>query len=179
MIENCLNSQWNSPSTAASLSMNNRKDQLKTSEQANKQKNRERTRWWRSRWTWGTSLSMDTSGTQFQTQKCLQNTSWEQTGVPDQQNLTQNLEDEGTMGKNRSVSRTRPALGRWGNWSRGPNPHMGAIVWIRGETFKAESETADLWQPKWNKNQTILSAAIHTPGRDAGPLEGAVAGAEV
>ena len=24
------------------------------------------------------------------------------------------------------------------------------------------SETADLWQPKWNENQTVLAAAIHT-----------------
>ena len=42
--------------------------------------------------------------------------------------------------------------------------------------FKAESETADLWQPKWNENQTVLAAAIHTPDRDAGPPEGAAAG---
>ena len=34
-------------------------------------------------------------------------------------------------------------------------------------TFKAESETADLWQPKWNKNQTVLVVAIHTLERDA------------
>ena len=33
---------------------------------------------------WNTSLSMDTSGIHLQTQKCLLNTSWEQTGVPDQ-----------------------------------------------------------------------------------------------
>ena len=42
--------------------------------------------------------------------------------------------------------------------------------------IKAESEKADLWQPKWNENQTVLAAAIHTLDRDAGPLEGAVAG---
>ena len=47
-------------------------------------KSRDRTRWWRSRWTWSTSLSTDTSGTHLQTQKCMQNTSWKQTGVPDQ-----------------------------------------------------------------------------------------------
>ena len=41
-------------------------------------------RWRRSRWTWGASLSMDTPGTHLQTQKCMQNTCWEQTGVPDQ-----------------------------------------------------------------------------------------------
>ena len=39
-----------------------------------------------------------------------------------------------------------------------------------------ESESADLWQPKWNENQAVLAAAIHTPDRDSGPLEGAVAG---
>ena len=37
------------------------------------------------------------------------------------------------------------------------------------ETFKAESETADLWQPKWNENQAVFAAAIHTQ-------DGAVAG---
>ena len=41
--------------------------------------------------------------------------------------------------------------------------------------FKAEGETADLWQPKWNENQTVFAPAIHTPDRDAGPLEGTVA----
>ena len=30
------------------------------------------------------------------------------------------------------------------------NSHIGAIVRVRGQTFKAERETADLWQPKWN-----------------------------
>ena len=42
-----------------------------------------------------------------------------------------------------------------GVWS----PHQGN--WVRGETFKAESETADLWLPKWNENQTVLAKAIH------------------
>ena len=57
-----------------------------------------------------------------------------------------------------------------------PYPHQGAIVWVRWETFKAESETADLWQPKTNENQRVLAAAIHTPDSDAGPLECAAAG---
>ena len=39
----------------------------------------------RSWWTWNTSLSTDTSGIHLQTQKCMQNTSWEWTGVHDQQ----------------------------------------------------------------------------------------------
>ena len=42
--------------------------------------------------------------------------------------------------------------------------------------LSAESETADVWQPKWNENQTVLAAAIHTPDRDVDPLEGAAVG---
>ena len=38
------------------------------------------------------------------------------------------------------------------------------------------SEITHLWQPKWNENQTVLVAAMHTLDRDAGPLEGAAAG---
>ena len=56
-----------------------------------------------------------------------------------------------------------------GALKQGSNSPIGAIVWVRGETFQAESETADLWQPKWNENQTVLAAAI-------GTLDGAVAG---
>ena len=63
-----------------------------------------------------------------------------------------------------------------GGTEAGSDPHIGAIVSVRGETFKAESETADLWQPKWNENQAVLAAAIHTPDRDTGPLEEAIAG---
>ena len=65
---------------------------------------------------------------------------------------------------------------RWvGELRQGSDPHIGAIVWVRGETFKAESETADLWQHKWDENQTVLAAAIHTPDRNTGPLEGSEA----
>ena len=56
------------------------------------------------------------------------------------------------------------------------DPHIRAMVRIRGEIFKAESETGDLWQPKWNENQTVLAAAIHIMDRNVGPLEGAAAG---
>ena len=47
--------------------------------------------------------------------------------------------------------------------------HTGAIVWGRGETLKAESEAGDLWQTKWNKNQTVLAAAICKLDMEAGP----------
>ena len=56
------------------------------------------------------------------------------------------------------------------------NPHSRATVRVRGATFKAKSKTDDLWQPKWNENQTVLAAAIHTPDRDIDPLEGTAAG---
>ena len=36
-------------------------------------------------------------------------------------------QDKGTMGRNRSVSRTGPALSRWGNSSRGPIPTSGQL----------------------------------------------------
>ena len=63
-----------------------------------------------------------------------------------------------------------------GNWSRGPISTLGQLVWVRGETFKDESETADQWQPEWNENQAVLATAIQTPGRAAGPQEGTEAG---
>ena len=54
------------------------------------------------------------------------------------------------------------------------SPHQGNC--LSQETFKTESETANLWQPKWNENQTVLATAIHTPDRDTIPLELSVAG---
>ena len=63
-----------------------------------------------------------------------------------------------------------------GEQKQGSDPHVMAIVSVRGETFNADSDRADLWQPKWNENQTVLAAAIHTPDRDVDPLEGATAG---
>ena len=53
------------------------------------------------------------------------------------------------------------------------SPHRGNCL-RQGETVKAESETADLWQPKWNENPAGLATAIHTYPRD--PLENAAAG---
>ena len=119
-----------------------------------------------SRWTWNTSLSTDTSGIYLQTQKCMENTSWELIGVPHQQK--------------RIYRPTQNSVG-WRNWGGGgarwlvgldlllagggteagvQSPHRG--IWVKGETFTAERETADLWQPKWNENQTVLTAATCT-----------------
>ena len=55
------------------------------------------------------------------------------------------------------------------------SPQRGNYLSQR-RNIKAESETAHLWQPKWNENQTVLAEAIHMLGRNAGPLKGAVAG---
>ena len=63
-----------------------------------------------------------------------------------------------------------------GELKQGSDPHSGAVVRVKGETFKSESETTDLWQPKWNENQTVLAAAIRTPEKDTGPLKGTMSG---
>ena len=39
------------------------------------------------------------------------------------------------------------------------SPHWGNCL-SQMTTFKAGSETADLWQPKWNENQTVLATAL-------------------
>ena len=54
--------------------------------------------------------------------------------------------------------------------------HIRAIVRVREDTSKAESETVDLWQPKWNENQTGLATDMHTPDRDSSLLAGMAAG---
>ena len=63
-----------------------------------------------------------------------------------------------------------------GELSRDPIPTSEQLSESeKKETFKAESETADLWQPKGNEKETVLVTAIQTPDREKGPLEGAVA----
>ena len=46
-----------------------------------------------------------------------------------------------------------------GELKKGSDPTVGQL--------SAESETADVWQPKWNENQIVLAAAIHMLGRKA------------
>ena len=60
--------------------------------------------------------------------------------------------------------------------SGGSDPHIWGLSESEEKHLRLKRETADLWQPKWNENQTVLAAAIHTPDRDTGPLEGAAAG---
>ena len=127
-----------------------------------------RTRRRRSRWTWSTSLSIDTSGIHLQTQMCMQNTSWKQTGVPYQwkriHRTTQNSVGQRNKREKQECYWDWTCPRKVGELKQGPDPHIGATVWVRGETFKAESETADLWQPKWNENQSLPQPQIHQTG---------------
>ena len=84
------------------------------------------------------------------------------------------MKELGGGGDDRSVRRTGPALLDGRTEIGVQSPHWGNVL-VRGETFKAEKETAGLWQPKWNENQAVLAAAVHTLNRNAGPLEGAAA----
>ena len=61
----------------------------------------------RSWWIWNTCLSTDTSGIHFQTQKCMQNISWEWTGVHDQQK---------GMYRPTHKSRSSPEPLQWVHW---------------------------------------------------------------
>ena len=80
-------------------------------------------------------------------------------------------QDEGTRGGNRSISRRGHGLGRWRNRSRGPTPSVGQLS---ESEEKHLSETAGLWQPRRNENQTVLAAAYiyragtRSPGRGSG-----------
>ena len=47
-------------------------------------------------------------------------------------------------------------------------PHWGQLSESE-ETFKAEREIADLWQPKWNENYIVPATTIHSPDRDTVP----------
>ena len=105
-------------------------------------------RWWRSRWMWNTSLSTDASRIYLHMQKILQK-NWWQTGVPDHQKgifkSTQNLVGQRKEGKKKRVSRTGPALRRWGNWSRGQIPTTGRLFATEEKRLSLlESAAADL-----------------------------------
>ena len=139
---------------------------------------RERTRWWRIGWTECLSLHGYIRSTPSDTEVHAEHQLRPDRGTWPAEKKIRNHAKLGRMkelGKNSRVGRTGPALGRWGNWSRGLIPTWGQLSDQR-RNIKAESETAELWQPKWKENETVLDAAIHTLDRDTGALEGAVAG---
>ena len=61
-----------------------------------------------------------------------------------------------------------PSVGG-GTESEGPIPTEGQLSESEEKHLRLRVKTADLWQPKWNENQTVLAAAIRTPDRDARP----------
>ena len=63
-----------------------------------------------------------------------------------------------------------------GELKQGSDPHSRAIVCVRGETFKAESETADLWQSLNGMKIRQSFPQPHMLDRDAGSLEDTAAG---
>ena len=123
-------SDWTELNWTSIITLKKKKKKIKYSLQdyaltsKHQKRSRKTLRLWRSRCMWSISVFMDTTGMHLQTQKCIQNTSWECAGVPDQQkefiDPHKTQYDEGTRVKNRS--KTGPALGKWGNWSRGPIP---------------------------------------------------------
>ena len=62
-----------------------------------------------------------------------------------------------------------------GELKQGSNPHIGAIE-SEEKHLSLRAKQLICGIPKWNENQTVLAAAIHMPGRNAGLLEGAMAG---
>ena len=79
------------------------------------------TRWQKSRRMWSTSLSMDTSGIHLLTQKCLQNTSWEWSGVPGHQRRIYRTMQNSVGFPNSSVSK-EPT---WNAGDSGSIPELG------------------------------------------------------
>ena len=64
-----------------------------------------------------------------------------------------------------------------GELKQGSDTHIGAIVWTEEKHLR--QTVRQLIYDNLNGmriTQTILAAAIHTPDRDASPLEGAVTG---
>ena len=132
-------------------------------------KPRERTRRWRSRWGWSISLFTDVSGIHLHTELHAEHQLRADRGKwPEKKNIYNHAKLSTTKelgGKTGVLAGLhQPSAG--GELKQQSDSQIGAIVWVRGETFKVGSETADLWQPKWNKNQTVLVAVIHTPERD-------------
>ena len=119
---------------------------------------------------WSTALSVNTSAVHLQTQKILQNTSWEWAGVFDHQEgiysstqITVGWRKE--LGERR-VIRTGHVPGGWGTWSRDQIPTSGQLFRTEEKHLRLlESAAAHVWQSEWNENHTIFLTALHTLDR--------------
>ena len=82
-------------------------------------------------------------------------------------------QDEGTRRKNRSVSRTGPALGRWGNRNRGLIPTSGQLSESEEKHLRLRVKQLICGSLNGMRiTQTILVATFCTSDRDMSPLEG-------
>ena len=128
-------------------------------------------RWQRSRWMWSASLSMNASGIHLQTLKILQNTSWEQAGVPLHQKriyrmMQNSVEQRKEAGKKRRVSRT------------GSVPEAGVRSPHRGNCLEQKWSIWGCWisswpvtvQMEWESHSRVYL------DRDTSSLESAAAG---
>ena len=139
----------------------------------------EMNRWQNSSWTWSTFLSTDTSGIHLQTQKCLQNTSWDLTGVHDQwegiYRTTKFSRMKELGGGGRSVNRPGPALGGWENWSRCPIPTWEQLSGSEEKYFRVRVKQLICGGLNGMRIRQSLPQS-HTTDRDTGPLEGKAVG---
>ena len=133
-------------------------------------------RWWKSRCTWSTSFSTDTSGIHLQTQKILRNTSWEPDHKKRIYRTTQHSVRQRKEGKNKKSEKNWICSWGWGT-------EAGTELHGR-ETFVTEVKHWGCWRVKQlicvslngvRITQSILATATHTPDRDASPLESAAA----
>ena len=69
-----------------------------------------------------------------------------------------------------SFSRTEPALGAWGNRNRGPIPTSEQLSESEEKHLRLTVKELICGSLNGMRNKTVLAAAIHTTGRDAGPL---------
>ena len=109
---------------------------------------------WDPRWRKSTSLSTDTSGIHLQTQKILQNTSWEPDHWKRIYRTRQHSAGQRKEGKKR---------GEWVELDlhlglgteAGTEVHGRANICDRGEALRLlESEAADQWESEWNEDHT-------------------------
>ena len=69
-----------------------------------------------------------------------------------------------------------PLGGGWGNRNKGPIPTSGQLSESEEKNLRLTVKELNCGSLNGMRNQTVLAADIHTPGRDTVPLESAVAG---
>ena len=142
-------------------SQQKKKKKKRTLENKRKEWLQRKTRWQRSSQMCRTSLSVDTSGIHLQMQ-ISQNTSWEQTGVPDHWKgiyRSKTQQDKGRKGERGEWAGLDLHLGL-GELKQGSDPQIEAIVWDTGEVFEAvggwSSWSGTVWM-EWEPDNPCCS----------------------